>query len=70
MREVFAERLQRLRERRQISRRVMSELCGLYHDAIRRYERRESIPNAEELEAIADFLEVSTDYLLGRECNQ
>ena len=62
-----ADRLQRSRERRRVSRRVMSELCGLNNCAIRRYERGERVPNIEALEAIADYLECTTDYLLGRD---
>lgn len=62
----FQERLQYLRERRHISRRVLSELCGLHPDAIRRYERGECQPTMDALIAIADFFEVSIDYLVGR----
>lgn len=62
----FRERLQYLRERRRISRKVLSELCGLHSDAIRRYERGEAKPDMESLVAIAEFFEVSIDYLVGR----
>ena len=62
-----ADRLQRSRERRRVSRRVMSELCGLSTGAIRKYERGERIPNIIALEAIADYLGCTTDYLLGRD---
>ncbi len=62
----FRQRLQVLRERKRISRRVLSELCGLNPDAVRRYERGETEPTAHSLVAIADFFEVSVDYLLGR----
>lgn len=62
---IFRQRLQGLREKRQISRKVLSELCGLSSDAIRRYERGESEPSLASLVLIADFFEVSTDYLLG-----
>lgn len=62
----FQERLQHLREQRRISRRVLSELCGLHPDAVRRYERGESQPTKDALIAIADFFEVSIDYLVGR----
>ena len=61
------ERMQRARERRRVSRYIMSELCGLTPGAIRRYERGERVPNIEALEAIADYLECSVDYLLGRD---
>lgn len=67
MQEDFKRRLRRLREQRRISRRVMSELCGLHHDAIRRYELGEAEPPVEALIAIADFFEVSIDYLTGRQ---
>lgn len=65
MNQVFRQRLQMLREKRRISRKVLSELCGLASDAIRRYECGESEPSMTSLMAIADFFEVSTDYLLG-----
>lgn len=62
----FRQRLQQLRERRRISRKVLSELCGLNSDAIRKYERGEREPTMRCLVAIADFFEVSVDYLVGR----
>lgn len=66
--EELAARLQHLRETKRPlrSRRVTSELCGLPPDAIRRYERGESVPTVESLAKIADYFCVSTDYLLGR----
>lgn len=62
-----ADRMQKARERKRVSRYVMSELCGLTSGAIRRYERGERVPNIDALEAIADYLECTTDYLLGRD---
>lgn len=64
--EQFPQRLRKLRERRRISRHVLSELCGLTGDAIRRYENGETSPTMKSLVAIADFFEVSVDYLVGR----
>jgi transcriptional regulator with XRE-family HTH domain len=63
----FRERLQYLRERKRISRKVLSELCGLNSDAIRRYELGLREPTLHSLIAIADFFEVTVDYLVGRE---
>lgn len=63
----FRQRLQSLREQRRISRIVLSELCGLHPDAIRRYERGECEPTLESLVAIAEFFGVTIDYLVGRE---
>lgn len=62
----FPKRLQRLRERQHKSRRVVSELCGLPPDAIRRYERGEAKPGMAALVAIADYFQVSIDFLTGR----
>lgn len=62
----FGQRLQQLREKRRISRKVLSELCGLHSDAVRRYEREEAEPTLHALVAIAEYFEVSVDYLVGR----
>ena len=62
----FPERFQSLRERRRISRRVLSELCGLNSDAIRRYERGEVEPTLHSLIAISEYFEVSVDFLIGK----
>lgn len=67
--EVFKQRLQQLRERRRISRIVLSELCGLSSDSVRRYERGEDEPRMTALKALADFFEVSVDYLIGRDAD-
>lgn len=63
----FRQRLQSLREQKRISRIVLSELCGLDPDAIRKYERGEREPTLKSLMAIAEFFGVSVDYLVGRE---
>ena len=63
----FQQRLQRLRERKRISRKVLSELCGLYPDAVRKYERGEAEPSMASLVLLAEYFEVSVDYLLGIE---
>ena len=62
----FPERLRKLREETRIKRYILSQRCGLHSDAIRRYERGEAEPDLLSLIAIADFFEVSLDYLTGR----
>lgn len=64
--ETFANRLRKLRERRGISRRVLSERCGLSKDMISIYERGEVEPSANTVCLLADIFGVTTDYLLGR----
>ena len=62
----FPQRLRRLRERKRVSRRVLSELCGLSKNMVMRYERGERVPSLEDAAALADFFSVSLDYLSGR----
>lgn len=63
---IFPQRLQTLREKRRLSRRTLAELCGLSKNMISLYERGEKAPSVDALVSLADFFEVSTDYLLGR----
>lgn len=62
----FRQRLRQLREKKRISRKVLSELCGLHSNAVRRYERGEAEPTLHSIVAIAEYFEVSVDYLVGR----
>ena len=63
----FPKRLQALREKRRISRKVLSELCGLAPDAVRRYERGEAEPTLSSLLLLADYFEVPLDELIWRD---
>lgn len=63
---VFPERLRQLREKKGISRRVLSELCGLSKNEISRYERGERSPCLEKATNLAVFFGVTLDYLSGR----
>lgn len=61
----FPERLQSLRENKRPvkSRRITSELIGLGHDSLRKYERGEREPRLTELMLIADYYEISMNEL-------
>lgn len=65
----FARRLRTLRERKQISRRTLSELVGISKNMIARYEKGEAEPSGKTIVVMADFFDVTADYLLGREKN-
>lgn len=69
MNDEFPKRLRKLREEKRPLRSmaVTSELIGLPRGTIRRYERGERLPSAENLAAIAEYFHVSMDYLWGRE---
>lgn len=62
----FPSRLRKLRERNRIKRCALSELCDLDRNAIGRLEDRKMEPKQKALENIADFFDVSIDYLVGR----
>lgn len=64
---VYAVRLRRLREQKKMKRRVASELCGLSKNMMKRYENGEVEPRASSLILLADFYDVSVDYILGVE---
>lgn len=65
--EGFPRRLQKLRERRRMSRKALGELCGLSKDMVGQYERGEREPSVGTLIELADYFEVPVDYLLGRQ---
>lgn len=65
----FPTRLQKLRERKGMNRKALSECCGLSKNVVARYERGERTPDIIDATKIADFFEVSLDYLCGREKN-
>ena len=64
---IFPQRLTEQRNKCGIAQYVLSELLGMGHDTIRKYESGERIPSLERLCDIADYFGVSVDYLLGRE---
>lgn len=66
MTEQFPQRLKRLREARGTPRYILSELCGLNTNAVMRYESGEVEPTLKALKSIAEYFDVSLDYLTGR----
>jgi transcriptional regulator with XRE-family HTH domain len=60
------ERLRILREQKGLSQRELARLCGLSATQIYKYENNQSDPTSTSLTMMADQLDVSTDYLLGR----
>lgn len=63
----FPSRLKKLRERRRMNQKALGECCGVSKNTVARWERGEREPAMCSLIKIADFFEVSTDYLLGRQ---
>lgn len=61
----FAERLRELRVERHITQREMAEFLGINTRVYQCYEGDDRRPNYEKLVALADFFQVSVDYLIG-----
>ncbi|MEK3974710.1 helix-turn-helix domain-containing protein [Psychrobacillus sp. FSL K6-1267] len=59
-------RIKNLREKHDIKQVDFAKKIGVSNVVLSRYESDERKPDYEMLQAIADFFEVSTDYLLGR----
>lgn len=62
--ENFARNLKRLREERGLGVRQFASLIGLAHSTISQYENCKRIPCISAVRKIAEFFNVSADYLL------
>ena len=65
---LFSDRVKELRKARKMTQRQMADVLGITERSYQRYEA-ENNPNNETLIKLADFFDVSTDYLLGRSDN-
>lgn len=63
----FEERLLEIRKSRGMSQEVLAEKIGVSRQAVSKWETGEALPDYAKLIALADALEVSLDYLCGRE---
>lgn len=62
----LAERLRELRGKKGVTQSQVAEYLGLKLRAYQYYESGEHRPEYEKLMALADYFDVTTDYLLGR----
>lgn len=62
----FSERLKSLREKKEITQRELAKLINIASSTLAMYETGRRKPDFETLIKLADFFDVSTDYLLGR----
>ncbi len=63
---MFSTILRALREEKGLSQKELADVLGVSRPAITKYERIERQPDFKTVEQIADFFNVSVDYLLGR----
>jgi transcriptional regulator with XRE-family HTH domain len=65
----FGRKLKQLRKQKKIKQHQIAARMGITERAYWGYEHEEYEPTASKLTKIADVLDVSTDYLLGRTDN-
>lgn len=63
----FGRRLRTLRNRKRMTQKELGERFQLSESAIGMYERDQREPSLELVRQMADFFEVSIDYILGRD---
>jgi transcriptional regulator with XRE-family HTH domain len=66
MKKIFSERLRAARELRNLSQAELAEKAGLQPSAISHFEGENRSPSFDNLKRLADALDVTTDYLVGR----
>lgn len=63
---IFNKRLRSLREQHKISQKDFAEILGVSNVVLSRYENGERKPDYDMLIKIAEYFDVSVDYLLGK----
>ena len=63
----FSERLKELREEKNLTQKELADKVLVSQAAIARWEEGKRSPNLDALILIANFFDVSLDYLVGRE---
>lgn len=64
---LFAGRLRELRSQRGLTQSELANRIGVNKQTISQYERGVREPNFETLDALCDYFNVSSDYILGKE---
>ncbi|WP_257720094.1 helix-turn-helix domain-containing protein [Desulfotruncus alcoholivorax] len=65
-RDKFSYRLKELRKSRSVKQKELGQIVGLAESAINNLENKRRSPSIEIAVALADFFDVSLDYLVGR----
>ena len=63
---MYGERLKQLRKERGVQQRELAQMLGISIRGYQFYESGDNEPNIKVLIALADFYNVSIDYLVGR----
>lgn len=62
----FGERITELRSEKDLSRKELASILEIGYQSLSKYETDERIPDKDTITKMAEFFEVSTDYLLER----
>lgn len=62
----FSERIKELRLEKNLTQTQLGEIIGVKHFSIYSYEKGRACPEMKGLVALADYFDVSMDYLAGR----
>ena len=62
----FSERLSYIRKSREVSAKTVADALGISKAAVSQFETGKNAPSAAVLIALADYFDVSLDYLVGR----
>jgi len=65
----FSDKLKELRKAKGVTQKTVAEQIGILEQAYQKYEYGLHEPNHQTTIKLADFFEVTTDYLLGRTDN-
>ncbi|RIJ63118.1 helix-turn-helix domain-containing protein [Rummeliibacillus sp. POC4] len=63
---MFAQRLKSLRKNKKLTQSDMANMLGITRQGYAKYENDESEPDLATIDKLAEFFNVTTDYLLGR----
>lgn len=64
---MFAKRLRDLRENRNLQQKELADILNVGNSTVSMWEREERVPDSETLVKIANYFDVSVDYLLGND---
>ena len=67
---MFAERLKSLRKEQNLTQQKIAEKLNISRGSYAQWEAQRTQPSSKSLETLADFFDVSTDYLLGNTDNK
>ena len=67
---MFGERLRKLRSEKKRNQEEMANYLGITRQGYGNYEKENTEPDQKTLNMLADYFDVSTDYLLGRTDNR